>query len=170
MPYTTGFVVPVVLSWLLAAAFVGGFGASNSNTRAGLILWPILFVAWFGLRRLIPIPRGGWGWQTAVIFIGITVAHVISPYVSNVVSGLVIGGVWVGLHVAISGGRGRLSKKRVGARLTAGCEMTPQCASDQKCPLKFAGTRLRCFTDLHARLQRISHTTKHSRRLRASYG
>lgn len=98
--YVTGFVVPVILSWLLAGVFVGGFG--SGNTTAGLILWPILFAAWLVLRRLVPIPRGGWGWQIAVIVIGLIVGNIVSDEVTtnDVVEGLAIGGTWVGLHVA----------------------------------------------------------------------
>jgi hypothetical protein len=101
--YVSRFVVPAVLSWWLASTFVGGFGNTNSNTRAGLLLWPVLFGAWLVLQRNLPAPRGGLGWQTFVIFlVGLMVGNLVSNYVTtnDVAIGLAIGGTWFGLHLA----------------------------------------------------------------------
>ena len=100
--YLTGFVAPMVITWFVASALVGGFGYSNANTRAGLIIWPTLFLLWLAVRQFVPNSLRAWRWQGVTIFVAFVVSNLVADYIATnrYMSVLTAFGAWVVLNLA----------------------------------------------------------------------
>ena len=100
--YLTGFVAPMVITWFVASSLIGGFGYSNANTRAGLIVWPTLFLSWLFLRRFLPNSLRAWRWQAVALVIAFVVGERGAELVTSnrYLSVLSAFGIWVVLNLA----------------------------------------------------------------------
>jgi hypothetical protein len=97
-----GFLVPVVVSLGLASVFIDDtYWKSEGDPPAGIGFWVLaafFLAAWLGLRHVVPILRGGFFWQTAVLLAAFGASAAVAPTVPSVVSGLVMLALLVGLH------------------------------------------------------------------------
>jgi hypothetical protein len=104
--FIPGFLVPIFVSAALAVIFLWDTlpkdeeGFPQLKGAAVWILAGALFLAFLGFRRFVPIPRGGFFWQSFVLFVAFLFGAGVADSVNGVLGGLVCLTLLVGLHLA----------------------------------------------------------------------